>query len=76
MSGALLFLLGFLVVATVGGLLLWLRDHRPRAWDSEMDEFSRTLRALSPDAPLAPEEGRRRPPGGPRRPPSRGSRAG
>lgn len=49
---ALVFLLGFVVLTAVGALVVWLRERRPRSWDSGMDEFARTLRALSPEAPV------------------------
>lgn len=57
MSG-LLFLAVVVVVSLLGGLVLWMRFREPRAWDSQMREFNRTLSALSPETPL-PREGRR-----------------
>lgn len=51
---AAVFLVGFLVLSAIGALVVWLRERRPRSWDSGMDEFSRTLRALSPENPIDP----------------------
>lgn len=67
MSG-LVFLSLVLVLSLVGSLALWLWFREPRAWDSQMHEFNRTLDALSPGPPPARRRqtasearGRRRP---------------
>lgn len=68
MSG-LAFLALLVGLSLLGWLVLWARVREPRAWDSQMREFNRTLEALSPEGP-APKS--HRPPAGQR---PRGRRA-
>jgi hypothetical protein len=65
---ALWFLLIALAISLLGSLLLWLRNRRPSSVEHAVDEFSREMRALSPEARVQVqeqrrEEGRRRGPG-------------
>lgn len=49
----LAYLIGAVVVAVIGGLLVWLRHRQPRSVDANMALFKRGLSALAPD-PKAP----------------------
>jgi hypothetical protein len=62
----LLFLVAFVVLSLLGGLVLWLRDRAPRSMEAHMRAFERELEALSPETPLDPAARRRRPVSPPR----------
>ena len=49
----LAYLIGAVVVAVIGGLLVWLRHRQPKSVDANMASFRRGLSALAPD-PQAP----------------------
>lgn len=51
---ALLFLGIAAVVSLVGCTVLWLKSRRPRSMEAHIREFSKELRALSPDYPTGP----------------------
>ncbi len=55
--GNLAYLIGAVVVAVIGGLIVWLRHRQPKSVDANVESFSRGLRALAPDAP-SPGSGR------------------
>ena len=61
--GNLAYLIGAVVVAVIGGLIVWLRHRQPKSVDANVESFNRGLRALAPDAS---SPGSRRPPPGPR----------
>ncbi len=46
----LAYLIGAVVVAVIGGLIVWLRHRQPRSVDANMASFRRGLSALAPDA--------------------------
>ena len=48
---AIVFLLVFVVLSLVGGLLLWWRERGPRSMDAHIRDFERQREALSPGAP-------------------------
>jgi hypothetical protein len=62
----LAYLLGAVVLAIIGGLLVWLRHRKPKSIDANVESFNRGLRALAPDnspgrdARSAPSAGTRR----------------
>ncbi len=56
----LVFLVAFVVLSMVGGLVLWLRDRAPRSMEAHMKAFERELQALSPEAPLDDGSAKRR----------------
>ena len=47
---SLAFLLVALAVSIIGSLWLWLRYRKPSSVEHGIDEFSREMRALSPEA--------------------------
>lgn len=49
----LAYLIGAVVLAIIGGLIVWLRHRQPKSVDANVESFSRGLRALAPDASLA-----------------------
>jgi hypothetical protein len=59
--GNLAYLIGAVVLAFIGGLIVWLRHRQPKSVDANVESFSRGLRALAPDASTS---GSRRPPAG------------
>ena len=59
--GNLAYLIGAVVLAFIGGLIVWLHHRQPKSVDANVESFHRGLRALAPDA-TSPE---------PRRPPAR-----
>ena len=59
---SIVFLVAFLVLTLVGGLVLWLRERGPRSMEAHMREFERELEALSPETPIQPDPGPRRRP--------------
>lgn len=59
---SIVFLIAFLLLTLIGGLVLWLRERGPRSMEAHMREFERELEALSPETPIDPgPEPRRRP---------------
>lgn len=46
----LAYLIGAVVVAVIGGLIVWARHRQPRSVDANMASFRRGLSALAPDA--------------------------
>ncbi len=53
----LAYLIGAVVLAIIGGLIVWLRHRQPKSVDANVESFSRGLRALAPD-PAVPATGR------------------
>lgn len=53
MSG-LVFLLAALALSVIGSLVLWLRHRQPTSLEQGIDDFSREMQALSPEAPPLP----------------------
>jgi hypothetical protein len=53
----LAYLIGAVVLAIIGGLIVWLRHRQPKSVDANVESFSRGLRALAPD-PAVPTTGR------------------
>lgn len=51
---AIVFLIAFVLLSLLGGLLLWLRDRGPRSMEAHMKAFERELEALSPETPIDP----------------------
>ena len=47
----LAYLIGAVVLAVIGGLIVWLRHRQPKSVDANMASFRRGLSALAPDAP-------------------------
>lgn len=47
----LAYLIAAVVLAALGGLVVWWRHRKPRSVDARMDSFRRGLEALAPDAP-------------------------
>jgi hypothetical protein len=47
----LAYLLGAVLLAIIGGLVVWLRHRQPRSVDANVESFQRGLRALAPDSP-------------------------
>lgn len=45
----LAYLIGAVVVAVIGGLIVWLRHRQPRSVDANMASFRKGLSALAPD---------------------------
>ena len=41
---------GAVVLAIIGGLIVWLRHRQPKSVDANVESFHRGLRALAPDA--------------------------
>jgi hypothetical protein len=60
--GNLAYLIGAVVLAFIGGLIVWLRHRQPKSVDANVESFSRGLRALAPDASTSAS---RRAPAGP-----------
>ena len=63
---SLVFLLIVVVISALGSLVLWLQHRKPSSVEHGIDEFSREMRALSPEARAAREAraaARRPPPG-------------
>ncbi|MFP5317411.1 MAG: hypothetical protein ACLGI2_03855 [Acidimicrobiia bacterium] len=60
---SILFLVAFLVLTLIGGLVLWLRERGPRSMEAHIREFERELEALSPETPIDPGPPPRRRPG-------------
>ena len=50
----LAYLIGAVVVAVIGGLLVWLRHRQPKSVDANMASFRRGLSALAPDPRSTP----------------------
>ncbi|MBV9661300.1 MAG: hypothetical protein JO337_09100 [Acidimicrobiales bacterium] len=50
----LAYLIGAVVVAVVGGLIVWMRHRQPKSVDARMASFRRGLNALAPES-SAPE---------------------
>ena len=48
--GNLAYLIGAVVVAVIGGLIVWLHHRQPKSVDANVESFNRGLRALAPDA--------------------------
>lgn len=46
----LAYLIGAVVVAIIGGLIVWLRHRQPKSVDANMASFRRGLDALAPDS--------------------------
>ena len=46
----LAYLLGAVVLAVIGGTVVWLRHRQPKSVDANVASFNRGLRALAPDA--------------------------
>jgi hypothetical protein len=64
----LAYLIGAVVVAVIGGLIVWMRHRQPKSVDANMASFRRGLNALAPDIrasspaqPGRPEQFRIRP---------------
>ncbi len=47
----LAYLIGAILLAIIGGLVVWLRHRQPKSVDANVESFQRGLRALAPDAP-------------------------
>ncbi len=45
----LAYLIGAVVLAIIGGLVVWLRHRQPKSVDANVESFHRGLRALAPD---------------------------
>ncbi|MGH9115220.1 MAG: hypothetical protein ACRDWW_05260 [Acidimicrobiales bacterium] len=43
------YLIGVVVLAVIGGVVVWLRHRRPTSVDANVETFHRGLRALAPD---------------------------
>ncbi len=50
----LAYLIGAVVVAVIGGLLVWLRHRQPKSVDANMASFRKGLSALAPDPRSTP----------------------
>jgi hypothetical protein len=54
----LAYLMGAVVVAVIGGLIVWLHHRQPKSVDADVESFQRGLRAIAPDsgrtAPVRP----------------------
>jgi hypothetical protein len=46
----LAYLVGAVLLAIIGGLIVWLRHRQPKSVDANVESFHRGLRALAPDA--------------------------
>ncbi len=46
----LAYVAGAVVLAIIGGLIVWLRHRQPKSVDANVESFHRGLRALAPDA--------------------------
>ncbi|HLI54238.1 MAG TPA: hypothetical protein VKU88_07930 [Acidimicrobiales bacterium] len=55
----LAYLIGAVVVAAAGGVIVWLRHRQPRSVDANMASFRRGLSALAPDPSSSPPPRRR-----------------
>jgi hypothetical protein len=62
------YLIGAVVLAAVGGFLVWLRHRQPKSVESNMASFRRGLSALAPDE--VPDRVRRPSSAAPRKAPS------
>ena len=47
----LAYLVGAVVLAIIGGLVVWLHHRQPKSVDANVESFHRGLRALAPDPP-------------------------
>jgi hypothetical protein len=47
----LAYLIGAVLLAIIGGLVVWLRHRQPKSVDANVESFQRGLRALAPDSP-------------------------
>jgi len=47
----LAYLIAAVVLAALGGLVVWWRHRKPRSMDARMDSFRRGLEALAPEPP-------------------------
>jgi len=47
----LAYLIGAVVLAVIGGLVVWLHHRQPKSVDANVESFHRGLRALAPDPP-------------------------
>jgi len=47
----LAYLIGAVILAVIGGLIVWLRHRQPKSVDANVASFHRGLRALAPDSP-------------------------
>ena len=54
----LIYLVIAIMLSLVGSLILWYRTRQPRSMEAGMEQFSKGLRALAPDAD--PGKGERR----------------
>lgn len=63
---ALVFLLVFVVLSLIGGLVLWLRERSPTSMESHMRAFQKQRQALSPESWPEHARPRRRPDTAPR----------
>jgi hypothetical protein len=54
----LAYLIGAVVVAAIGGLLVWLHHRQPKSVDANMASFRRGLNALAPEAGSPGQPGR------------------
>lgn len=52
---ALLFLAIAAVISVVGGVIVWILNRNPTHWDSGIHDFSREMKALSPERRTRPE---------------------
>lgn len=57
--GNLAYLIGAVVVAAAGGVIVWLRHRQPKSVDANMASFRRGLSALAPDPSASPPPSRR-----------------
>jgi hypothetical protein len=48
--GNLVYLIGAVVLAIIGGCVVWLRHRQPKSVDANVESFHRGLRALAPEA--------------------------
>jgi hypothetical protein len=55
----LAYLVGAVVLAIIGGFVVWLRHRQPKSVDANVESFQRGLRALAPDEPVAAHARRR-----------------
>ena len=56
----LLYLFVVVALSGIGGFVLWLRHRRPKGLEAGIEEFSRELRALSPERQVSRWERRDR----------------
>jgi hypothetical protein len=57
----LAYLIGAVVVAFIGGLIVWIRHRQPKSVDANMASFRRGLNALAPDTRSAAPAHAKRP---------------